>query len=212
MKDVFNASIQLDKKKIYTRIKVKEDSPIYDTIDKLYNEYAETVKNKIEFQVIYTTKTNEFDFDIPDVDKCDKIIFCYATIGHPVNDEIIKLFDDKNYLEGYLLNEVANEIVMESTNQLYKYLKIKMKESGYFLTKRYSPGECTFEMKYQKPIMEELKKDFDVKGELTDSFMINPEKSTLYIYGLDKNIPELDLDFDCSTCQSIDCPFRRKNA
>lgn len=210
MKETFKPIIKLDKKKIYTRIKVREDSPMYDTIDKLYEKYVKNIKDRIEFQVIYTVKPNEFSFDISDVDKCEKVVFCYATIGHPVNDDVIKLFDDKNYLEGYLLNEIANDIVMEATNQLYSYLKGKMKEMGYFLTKRFSPGECTFEMEYQKPIMEELKKDFDVNGELTDSFMINPEKSTLYIYGADKDIPELEVDFDCSTCQSHNCPFRRE--
>ncbi|SHJ42601.1 hypothetical protein SAMN02745751_02532 [Dethiosulfatibacter aminovorans DSM 17477] len=210
MKEVFKPTIKLDKKKIYTRIRVREDSPIYDTIDELYEKYVENIEDRIEFQVIYSVKPNEFNFDISDVDNCEKVVFCYATIGNPLNDDIVKLFDDKNYLEGYLLNEVANDIVMEATNQLYSYLKKRMKEMGYFLTKRYSPGECTFEMEYQKPIMEELEKDFDVNGELTESFMINPEKSTLYIYGADKNIPELEVDFDCSTCQSHNCPFRRE--
>ena len=137
MKEVFKPTIKLDKKKIYTRIKVREDSPMYDTINELYESYVEDIADKIEFQVIYTVKANEFNFDIPEVDNCEKVIFCYATIGHPVNDYVIKLFDDKNYLEGYLLNEVANDIVMEATNQLYTYLKKKMKKMGYFLTKRF---------------------------------------------------------------------------
>jgi hypothetical protein len=211
MKEVFNPSIKLDKKKIYQRIKVKEDSHVYDTIDELYNQYVKNIEDRIEFQVVYTVKPNEFNFNIPDVDNCEKVIFCYATVGHLVNDDVIKLFDDKNYLEGYLLNEVANDIVMEATNQLYTHIKKKMKETGYNITKRYSPGECTFEMEYQKSIMEELKKDFEIQGVLTDSFMINPEKSTLYIYGADKKNPELELDFDCSTCQSHNCPFRRES-
>lgn len=209
MKNIFNPRINIDKEAIYKRMKVSENSRIYDTINEIFDKCLERAISKINFETMFLTKDNSLEFSIKEVNDCEKIVFCFASIGKEICHEINGDFENSNYLEGYLLNEISNEIIMQATNQMYTHIKSEMRSQGYNLTKRYSPGECSFEMKYQVKIMEELKKEFEIQASLTESFMINPEKSTLFLYGADKNIPELEVDFDCSTCKAVDCPYKR---
>jgi hypothetical protein len=209
MKEAFTPKIEIDKAAIYKRIKVQTDSPMFSEIDKIFDKCSLDVFRLIEVQALFTVNVNSYNIKINELEKAEKIIFCYVSIGKKICDEINEMFKKSQYLEGYLMNEIANEAVMEATNQLYAYIKSKLKKDNYNLTKRYSPGECHIEMEYQELIMTELKKDFEFDALLTESYMIDPEKSTLFAYGADLSFPELEVDYDCSTCNSMNCMYKR---
>lgn len=209
MKEIFNPVTQIKKEAIFKRMRPNATSRVSKAIDKQYDACLNKVMSTIDYQALIWSKDNVFANDIIEVKHCEKIVFCFVTIGEPISNAINSCFENSNFLEGYLLNEIANEVVIDATNQMYAYIKKNMKKRRYHLTKRLSPGECSFDMKYQNTIMGELKKGFEIKASLTESFMIDPEKSTLFLYGADKNIPESNIDFDCSSCQSTNCAYRR---
>ena len=43
---------------------------------------------------------------------------------------------------------------------------------------------------------------------LTDSCMLEPEKSMLYVFGADPSFPERSVEHDCSQCPNTTCFFR----
>lgn len=205
----FNSKIIIDKDIMLNKMKVIPDSPTYIGISKTFDKELDVLKSIAEYEAIYLLKDNNFIFDIEKIDKCKKIVFCFATIGNTIIDKINSTLHKGDYLEGYLLNEISDELVMNITRQMHQFIKCEAKKDGYNLTKRYSPGECGLDLKYQKTLLDEIKKQTLLDAQLTDSYMIIPEKSTLFMYGVDKNIPETDIDHDCSNCKNSDCTYRK---
>ena len=210
MKASFNPVLQINKPLIFERMRVSDSSKIYDKVNGIYEDLIPVIERLVAYQAVFSMEENKFEINQPLLSQCDKIVFCYVTIGEKLCLEVNRLFEDGQLLQGYILNEMTNEVVMDATNQLYRHIKSLLKPIGYHLSKRLSPGECTLDMTYQSLIMDELKKSFDIKGTLTSAYMINPEKSTLYVYGADPKLPDSDVDFDCENCSSVNCPYRRK--
>lgn len=209
MKASFYPVLQINKSLVFERMRVNQSSKIYKKVNELYERLIPVIEELVDYQAVFALEDNHFGFYQHPLSDCDKIVFCFVTIGEGVCHEVNRMFEDGQLLEGYLLNEMTNEVVMDATNQLYRHIKSLLKPIGLNLSKRLSPGECTLDMTYQALIMEELKKSFDIKGTLTSAYMIDPEKSTLYLYGADSNQPDSDVDFDCGTCTSHNCPYRR---
>ncbi|MDP3388185.1 MAG: hypothetical protein Q8S24_13180 [Eubacteriales bacterium] len=210
MKASFIPVLQINKPLVLERIRVNESSRIYKKVNELYDGLIPLIEKLVDYQAVFAVEDNCFGFEQPPLSDCDKIVFCYVTIGDKVCLEVSRMFENGQLLEGYLLNEMTNEVVMDATNQLYRQIKSLLKPIGLNLSKRFSPGECTLDMTYQSLIMDELKKSFEIRGTLTSAYMIDPEKSTLYVYGADPKQPDSDVDFDCSSCPSENCPYRRK--
>jgi hypothetical protein len=210
MKASFVPNLQINKPLVFERMRVNESSRIYKKVNALYDGLIPLIEKLVDYQAVFTVEDNCFGFEHPPLSDCDKIVFCYVTIGDKVCLEVSRMFENGQLLEGYLLNEMTNEVVMDATNQLYRHIKSLLKPIGLNLSKRFSPGECSLDMSYQLLIMDELKKSFDIRGTLTSAYMIDPEKSTLYVYGADPKLLDSDVDFDCLSCPSENCPYRRK--
>ncbi|MBV1756592.1 MAG: hypothetical protein KMY55_01990 [Dethiosulfatibacter sp.] len=209
MREEFKPVFRVDKTMVFKRMRLKETSKVYEKMDLVFNRLLPELESLVDYQAVFLVKDNQFKLDQPQLDDCEKMVFCYTTIGPFICDEITHLFDEKEMVDGYVMNEMANDLIMDLTNQLYDYIKITLKKDGYHLTKRFSPGECSLDLSLQAFIMDHLKEHFDIKGKLMSSYMINPEKSSLFVYGADTKIPELEKDFDCSECFSHNCPYKR---
>jgi len=209
MKEIFDAQIVPNKELIYRQMKISKNSKIYEIIESKFDRCLMEIEERINFQNLIIVKKNSKDFGLKNIAFCEKVVFCFSTIGKEIISWISNKFSDGEYVDGYIINEIANFYVMEATNQMYSYIKNELKKSEYNMTIRFSPGECGMPLWNQKIIMEELQKEFSVNGKLTESFMISPEKSILFFYGADRNIEELKIDFDCSKCNAKDCAYKR---
>ncbi len=205
----FKPEIIIDKDLIFKRMKINSNSPAYESISKIFDSQLKDIDNIIDFESLYVINDKNYTFNIKNIDECEKIAYCFTSVGKKSIDVINKCFSNDEYLEGYLLNAISDEIVMSSSRQMYQNIKNLVKQDNYNLTKRYSPGECGFDIKFQTTIMNELKKTAKINAHLTESYMIIPEKSTLFLYGIDKNIPESVVDHDCSQCTREDCPYKK---
>jgi RNA-binding protein YhbY len=210
MKGEFKPVFRVDQELVFQRMRLKPTSPVFDKMVAVYQELLPKLEALVSFQGIYVVKPNKYDFQSSTLNACEKIVFCYATIGQSVCQEITDLLDQKELVKGYVLNEMANDVIMGLTNQMYLSIKKTLKKSGCHLTKRFSPGECTLDLSQQALIMDVLNQSFHVEGRLLKSYMIEPEKSSLFLYGADPSLPELDKDYDCSACSSShNCPYKR---
>lgn len=205
----FKPEIIIDKDLIFKRMRIDSNSPTYKSISETFNKQVKIIENIVEFESVYLIKENNSTFNIKNIDECEKIAYCFTSIGKEIVNKINEYFFNNDYLEGYLLNELADELVMSSSRQMYQSIKKLVKKDDYNLTKRYSPGECGLDIKFQATVMNELKSETKINAHLTESYMIVPEKSTLFIYGIDKNIPESVIDHDCSQCTREDCPYKK---
>ena len=78
------------------------------------------------------------------------------------------------------------------------------------LTTRISPGNKDFPLKYQKCIIDILKRADSLDIEAEDSYMLSPIYSMAYVYGADGKIALNKLDHSCDSCPKKDsCTIKK---
>ena len=201
-----NAKIKLDQGKIYRRMKVSEE--MTDVMDQYYQTLLAEIHEAAEVEAICLIEEDEQVFHIIDLDACTKKAYCYVNIGSKVVEILKGYFEAKQYMLGYLLNEMLGEAIMQIASQVRKEMKERCLD-GENLTVRYSPGEKGFPLENQKMIYQKLQSVTKLSGKLNDSYMIVPDKAMMFVYGIGRHLPINEVDHECTRCTGNKlCPYR----
>ncbi|MCX8128774.1 MAG: methionine synthase [Clostridia bacterium] len=115
-----------------------------------------------------------------------EVVLMASTAGKDVVERISREINSGNAAFGVILDSVASQTADAGLNWLSNFLNKILSREGRKLTKhRYSPGFGDLPLSYQRVIFELLglgKLDM----ELTDSFMLMPEKSVIAIAGVEE--------------------------
>ncbi|BES64236.1 hypothetical protein SANA_06750 [Gottschalkiaceae bacterium SANA] len=201
-----NTEIKLDQKKIYRRMKVSE--AMTDVMDQYYQTLLVEIQEAVEVESVCLIEEDSLTFDIVELDSCKKKAYCYVNIGSKVVEILKGYFAGKQYMLGYLLNEMLGETIMQVASQL-RLEMMKSLSEGENLTVRYSPGEKGFPLEKQEMIYEKLQGKTKLSGELNDSYMIVPDKAMMFVYGIGRHLPYNEVDHECTRCTGNRlCPYR----
>ncbi|MDY0082298.1 MAG: vitamin B12 dependent-methionine synthase activation domain-containing protein [Ignavibacteriaceae bacterium] len=164
-------------------------------------------------------KTSSSNFSVSDINfDCKKIIgkylkgsesliFIVATLGD-VFEELLNSFKSNNdYLEMFLSDKIASEIVEAAADKLELIIEENLKTESLKMTNRYSPGYCGWNVSEQKKFFSLLPKSF-CGVTLSDSAMMIPIKSVSAVIGIGKNVERKD--YECSICEDEFCYKRKK--
>ena len=196
--------IKVDKKQVLELLDCKETSPHYRMYTSLYDEIME--ENIGDFQPIgyYIFKDNLSYTK----ENCEQVVLCIVTLGKTVDENIKKYFDEAEYLKGMMLSGIADHLLFECSNQLYKKISSETKNYGQNLTQRIEPGSTQADITMQKVILEEINEKEKTGIDITSGYMLDPTKSMAYFYGVGENIEYTSIDHDCSLCDNFDCSHR----
>ncbi|MBM4162250.1 MAG: methionine synthase [Ignavibacteria bacterium] len=129
-----------------------------------------------------------------------------ATIGSQVEQWARDLIDSGDAVKGYIADAAASEAVEQAADWLEKKVTERVRDRGWKLTNRYSPGYCDWSVAEQHKLFSLLPERF-CGVELTPSSLMLPIKSVSGVIGLG---PEVKRDPTvCSICDMKDC-FRRQ--
>ena len=70
---------------------------------------------------------------------------CYCGATQKIVDCVDDLMARSDFLEGYILNDLANEVLFNASNAMNRRLYNEFKAQGYHLSTRLTPGENHFE-------------------------------------------------------------------
>jgi len=136
----------------------------------------------------------------------ESLIFIVATLGD-VFEKLLNTFKTNNdYLEMFLSDKIASDIVEAAADRLEMIIKEKLKTESLKVTNRYSPGYCGWDVSEQKKFFSLL--PFGFCGvTLSESAMMIPIKSVSAVIGIGKNVERKD--YECSICDDEFC-YKRK--
>lgn len=140
---------------------------------------------------------------------CLKSLYCMVSLGDAIDQVISTCFANYEYLEGMMMNTLADQVLFEATNHLFEILKEEQSEKALHLTIRYEPGNMDIPMSVQKDIFDKIIPEFNLDMMISEGYMLTPTKSITYLYGISKEDCSMGLDHDCSSCDSIKCPHRK---
>lgn len=205
-------SIQYDRDRIFRRLRIEPGTHVHDYAAASFPTLAEMAETQLRMVHAYTVQKSFPPVGIPEVDSCDYLVTCLSSCSEEIMAAIGGLLEKSDFLEGYILNDLVNEILFNASDQMNRQIAAAMKTLGCHLTRRFSPGEGELALEYQAPLLETFRGEPSLEHvRLTESFMLYPEKSMLYLFGADRNNPEISVEHDCGKCPNKGCFFRSEN-
>lgn len=212
MKSFTAGSLRFDKDRIFNRLKIFPENPtVYEYADEAFPRLEEIARQEMELLCGYTVIPNTLELGSPELDSCELLAVCLAGCTDRIVTRINRMMDEGDFLEGYILNDLANDILFNASDDMNCQLYEEMKARGYHLSSRFTPGENHLALEHQVTFLEILKREEPgLPVELTPHFMLQPEKAMLYAYGGGKNLPDRSVTHDCSVCSNVNCFYRSK--
>jgi hypothetical protein len=134
------------------------------------------------------------------------LAFFVVTAGAGFSAWSSKLMRERDHVQAYFVDALGSEAVEKAADWVEARIIDWSAERGRGTTNRYSPGYCGWSVAEQHNLFSLLPPDFcGVK--LTESALMQPEKSVSGIVGIGGSVERLD--YGCKICTLEHC-FRRR--
>jgi len=218
MKFILNLKPQINKKQFFNKLHIVKGTETYKSADGVFEGLRQIIEQKMKLYSLYAV-VDTFDLGIFELDTCKKYVLCFISFQNDMSGIIHEMMSSGSYLKGYLLNEMAADALFNASNEMNKIIREQAVKLKYKLTKRYAPGDGEMDIKLQEKILDALNKEVHVPAHLNEAYMIIPEKSLLYLYGLARDqdtcssyyADTFNGDDSCSQCTNKNCEYRNIN-
>jgi hypothetical protein len=191
-----------------------------DLIGKALKEASEVCTIKAEYRVFNdiilndfdkTVSVNEITFDIKKIvfgqlKKSESAAIFLCTAGEEIGKMSRRAMKSGDLLEGYIYDVVGSEIAEAAADIMQTRLEKSMASAGLKITNRFSPGYCGWNVSEQHKLFQLLPGTY-CGIRLTDSALMDPEKSISGIIGIGEKVRHLP--YTCTLCDMKDCMYRR---
>jgi hypothetical protein len=170
-----------------------------------------------DFEVIYRGEgLNEPDTPVDKIfRKAERLALFAVTIGGDISKEIARLFEEKEFALGSMVDSVASAGTDKAADYIEEVFIDSLIEREFVQQNtgvmRYSPGYCGWHMSGQKRLFSFLHPE-KIGITLLDSYLMEPLKSVSgVIISGNKEIHDIDDTYPfCSDCTSHSCQLRKK--
>jgi len=113
---------------------------------------------------------------------CERIILFAATAGNSF-ERIIKMYSATSPAKGAFCHALGSERVEALCDAFNDDMRVRMKQQGYVLKPRFSPGYGDLDISVQKDIFDALNCTLSLGITLDNNFYMTPSKSVTAIIG-----------------------------
>ncbi len=204
-----DVTVQYHRDRIFRRLKIEPGSSVYNYAAAAFPALEQIVSDKLRMVHCYCIIDHTAPIGVPEVDTCSQLVICLSSCSEEIMSAIGDLLDRGDFLEGYILNDLVNEILFNASDQMNRQISAQLRTTDCGLTRRFSPGEEELSLEFQTRLLEPFRQEPSLDYiQLTESYMLYPEKSMLYLFGADSKNPEISVEHDCSICPNKTCFFR----
>jgi hypothetical protein len=193
---------------------------VKDLIDELLKESQEISKIKAEYSIFSDLKFNNDNksveinnmvFDIKkivfnQIKKSDYVAIFLCTAGEEIGIRSRIAMQERDMLRGYVFDVIGSEAVEAAADLMQTDLEKAANSIGLKITNRYSPGYCDWNVAEQHKLFKLLPDNF-CGINLTDSALMDPEKSVSGLIGIGENVKFNP--YTCGMCDMKDCIYRK---
>lgn len=203
-------SLSLDKERVLRGIDCREDSPVYQEVNSIYEGLLEGLWKVITPMGVFQFYNNVDELDL-DILNCSNIlVYSFITLGEGVSRKTEEFFSKGNYLEALIFDTMTSELLFHMGEEIYQKISEEAKEQGLSLKNRISPGDEETPLYYQRIIWEKLKlKDLGIN--INDEHLLQPLKSIATIYTTTNWDQSIKIHSNCKTCRNQFCKMRRND-
>jgi len=194
--------------KIMRLMQCSKSSDAYPVFLSVFQEFEKTIQSRIQIKAFVNVELNKENRGEDTEEKIGQV-YCLLTIGPYLENYIKKLYEQGNYLEAMIYNEIGDQLVFQGTEKLFKILEQEIMGIG-FLSHRYEPGTHDVSMEEMHRVYAKIQEHFDYKCGvgITDQGMLWPVKSIGYYYNIMNDKAQIYGDRDCNNCDQTECKHR----
>ena len=209
MIEFVETAVQYDRERVFRRLHIEPGTEVYAYSASVFPRLEELLAQKLHMYNCYQISQGQIRVDLPEVDGCAYQVACLSTCTREIADTIDGLLEQGEFLEGYVLNDLVNDVIFNASDQMNRQIDVRVRSMGCHLTRRWSPGEGELDLRYQEVLLARFREAADL-GHITlnESYMLKPERSMLYLYGADPKLPWIPVEHDCRQCPNLNCQFR----
>lgn len=201
--------ISFSKENIYHMIDCCPDNPVYEQVEEEYAQIQDIAYAKIKpcaflsFGKIPASIANET------VPEGSQVLYVITTLGRSISNWCSELFTSNNYLDGMLVDAMADDYLFQMEEKLENIIISMCQEKGFGIVKRIE-APSGINMKVQRVALETIKECEKTEISIKESFMYDPLKTTCQVYLLKKGGQEYHIQHNCKECSAISCKQRKK--
>lgn len=203
----------------YHKTKTHITSDINKMIDSLIDECHIWLKPKGIFKTIELSISNNKEIITSHENFCinasdvvnlfrgsDYLSILALTLGNTLDEKIASLFDQGEYTQATILDAIGSDGVEQLANKINGIIKQEAFRKGYHLTRRFSPGYGNWNIQAQKDLLDVLGTS-KIGIFMTESYMLNPQKSITAILGWKRVINDHHNYNPCNKCLQQNCEY-----
>jgi hypothetical protein len=130
-----------------------------------------------------------------------------CTAGEKIGKYAAQLMKSGDLLKGYIVDVVGSEMVESAMDAIQNKLAAELEANGLYITDRYSPGYCGWNVSEQHKLFSFFPDNF-CGVTLTPTALMQPIKSVSGVIGIGHQVKRRG--YVCHLCQMTDCIYRNK--
>lgn len=200
--------IDISQSEVFRQIDCYEDSAVYDDVLKAYEEIEESIYELCEPVFLVEKDIIEQEYACDVLPAGTEVLFTLCSIGEKISGYSTKAFEEGEYLKGMLADAMADSALFSIEKAMVPYLKELCASEGMGIEKRLeAPKDIPMEM--QKVVLEKTHAEGFCGMGITSCYMLNPVKTSAFIYVLTDDKEVFQYQHDCKTCDRYDCKMRK---
>jgi len=142
------------------------------------------------------------------LEQCEKVAVFVLTIGSHLEDMVGWLANKGLIVEAYVLDAIGSSFAEKLAGSVESRIREVAGSQGYCISRRFSPGHCDWDISQQRGVFRAVGGD-SVEVQLTDSYLMVPQKSISGIMGIGHCDGNLESHNPCQSCDKRSCLWRR---
>lgn len=137
-----------------------------------------------------------------------------VTLGPKVDAQINRLSASGDYAQAAIWDALGSDAAEQAMQSLYELVSQEVREQGFALTARFSPGYGDLPLQRQQSL-HELVAGENIGIDITPKYLLLPRKSVTAITGwltADAVAPDYEPSLACVTCTLLSCQYRCREA
>jgi hypothetical protein len=207
--EIKKLQVSIDKETAFQLMDCRNDNPLYEELENLYEEMKKELKTFIEPKILLGFSDAADIFGDRSAWDGEEFAIVLCTLGDNISEHVSALFESGEYLKGTLADAMADSCLFSVEEEWKEILRKECRMRKRGIAKRMeAPGD--FPTKYHKRLWEFLEGE-KMGVSLTSGYMFEPVKTCGYLFLLSKDCSDYNADHDCSRCENRKCVLRNRN-
>ncbi|MCH1984207.1 ASKHA domain-containing protein [Ruminococcus sp. OA3] len=198
----------IEKETVLKLMDCKEDSPIYEEVQKEFAELKHEVERRLEPGALigFGKVTGELACDKLKAD--EEVIYVLATVGKEVSRYSSEFFEEGDFLKGMLADAMADACLFAMDHEIEAVLKEECARRKIGIVSRLeAPNDIP--MNAQKIAFDVLEADERLGIAISPSYMYDPVKTSCQVMQITDDASVFRAQHNCRKCSAKNCSMRK---